>query len=58
MRPLHELRIPVARYKPMRHLDLALEHQRISDVTRWMCAEMRGWIGQKAQVPRLLLIRP
>ena len=58
VRPLHELRNRVAHYQPIHHLDLAVEHRRILDVTGWMCPEMRVWISQKTQVPRLLQERP
>ena len=56
--PLHALRNRVAHCEPVYHLDLALEHRRILDVTGWMCPEMRTWISQKTQVPRLLAERP
>lgn len=58
VRPLHELRNRVAHYEPIYHLDLAREHQRILDVTAWMCPEMSKWISQRTQVPRLLTQRP
>lgn len=52
--PLHKLRNRIAHCEPIYHLDLALEHQRILDVTGWMSPEMRKWIIQKTEVPRLL----
>lgn len=52
--PLHELRNRIAHCEPIYHLDLALDHQRILDVTGWMSPEMRRWTKRKSQVPRLL----
>ena len=58
VRPLHELRNRVAHHQPIYHLDLALEHQRILDVTGWMGPEMRKWISDGTRVPRLRRERP
>lgn len=58
VRPLHELRNRVAHYEPICHLDLAREHQRILEVTGWMCPRMSEWISQRTQVPTLLKQRP